>query len=465
MLCVILSTCGGGGSSNNNTPINIPLTVSSMTQDGIGINESICVQFSKQVEASTINSSSFLVSNNVTGTVTYDPSTYVACFKPSIYLSPSTKYTATITSDVKDTSGNAMNGYYTWNFTTGASTTSGSWKQISANGAPLTWSNLYYAWTGTDIIIFSYDNVGGQYGGKYNPFSDSWSKVSFTNMPSTRASQPTVWTGNEMIVWGGSTPLYGTILNTGGKYNPLTNVWVSTTTVNAPYPRYSNSAVWTGTEMIIWGGTDGSNLFNSGAKYNPNTDTWTPITTVNAPTGRLNPTAFWTGTEMIIWGGTDQYSNIVHSGAKYNPNTDTWTPITTANAPTGRLNYTAVWTGTEMIIWGGGEAVTMATGARYNPFNDTWTATTLTNAPIGRRNHSATWTGQEMIVWGGYTDNSESTCTGGRYNPLSDSWTAVTVTGGFCPSLNAFAIWTGTEMLVAGGDYGNQYHAGGMYTP
>jgi hypothetical protein len=70
-----------------------------------------------------------------------------------------------------------------------------------------------------------------------------------------------------------------------------------------------------------------------------------------------------------------------------------------------------------------------------------------------------------MIVWGGYTDNSESTCTGGRYNPLSDSWTAVTVTGGFCPSLNAFAIWTGTEMLVAGGDYGNQYHAGGMYTP
>src|SRR6266403_3317813 len=32
-------------------------------------------------------------------------------------------------------------------------------------------------------------------------------------------------------------------------------------------------------------------------------DTWTPTTTANAPDGRLLHTAVWTGAEMIVWGG------------------------------------------------------------------------------------------------------------------------------------------------------------------
>ena len=58
-----------------------------------------------------------------------------------------------------------------------------------------------------------------------------------------------------MIVWGGfntSSPPYR--LNTGGRYNPSTDSWISTSLVNAPSPRDYHSAVWTGTEMIVWGG-------------------------------------------------------------------------------------------------------------------------------------------------------------------------------------------------------------------
>ena len=59
-----------------------------------------------------------------------------------------------------------------------------------------------------------------------------------------------MWTGSEMIVWGGS----WRHLNTGGRYNPSTDSWTATSTTNAPAARDGHTAVWTGSEMIVWGG-------------------------------------------------------------------------------------------------------------------------------------------------------------------------------------------------------------------
>src|SRR5207244_4682482 len=36
---------------------------------------------------------------------------------------------------------------------------------------------------------------------------DTWTPTSLTNVPSTRDGHTAVWTGTEMIVWGGITPL------------------------------------------------------------------------------------------------------------------------------------------------------------------------------------------------------------------------------------------------------------------
>ena len=55
--------------------------------------------------------------------------------------------------------------------------------------------------------------------------------------------------------------------------------------------------------MIVWGGWDAANIFNTGGKYNPGTDSWTATSTTNAPTARYVHTAVWTGSEMIVWGG------------------------------------------------------------------------------------------------------------------------------------------------------------------
>ena len=70
-------------------------------------------------------------------------------------------------------------------------------------------------------------------------------------------------------------------------------------------------------------------------------DTWTATSTTNAPTGRDQHTAVWTGSEMIVWGGENN-GVLLNTGGRYNPSTDSWTATSTTDAPAARLYHTAV---------------------------------------------------------------------------------------------------------------------------
>src|SRR5205807_1010828 len=220
-------------------------------------------------------------------------------------------------------------------------------------------------------------------------------------------------------IWGGADA--GTAYNTGGRYNPSTDTWVAVSMTNAPAGRHFHTAVWTGSEMIVWGGQD-ANLtdLNSGGRYNPDTDSWTPISTDNAPQARHSQTAVWTGSEMIIWGGCfGNGCSPLNTGGRYNPSTNTWIATTTINAPSARADHTAVWNGGEMIVWGGffydGSNHWLNTGCRYNLSTNDWTPVTNTNAPEEREQSRAVWTGNEMIVWGGRDYPEGNLNTGGKY--------------------------------------------------
>src|SRR6476646_4201863 len=110
-------------------------------------------------------------------------------------------------------------------------------------------------------------------------------------------------------------------------------------------------------------------------------DTWIATSTTNAPSARAGHTAVWTGGEMIVWGGGASGPVYFNTGGRYNPSTDSWTTTSTANAPGGRQDCTAVWTGSEMIVWGGFNGAYLNTGARYNLSTDSWTATRTGNEP------------------------------------------------------------------------------------
>ena len=296
-----------------------------------------------------------------------------------------------------------------------------TWAAMSTDGAQSCYDPRA-VWTGSKMIVWgamSYDWLNE--GQAYAPGTDSWAPVSTTGAPTARVGHTAVWTGSRMIVWGGTDYADRGVpqTSTGGLYDPATDAWTATSLAGAPSPREGHTAVWTGSKMIVWGGS-GSVLAGTGAAYDPATDTWAPLSTTGAPTAREGHTAVWTGTRMIVWGGYDGVPGVpVGTGASYDPATDTWSPLATAGAPTGRSEHTAVWTGSRMIVWGGwpGGRAAEATGGVYDPSTDTWTPTSAVDVPTGREYHTAVWTGSKMVVWGGFDGGGDLLDSGGVYSP------------------------------------------------
>ncbi|HYV86157.1 MAG TPA: hypothetical protein VFB49_09615 [Patescibacteria group bacterium] len=344
-------------------------------------------------------------------------------------------------------------------------------------------------WTGTELILWSglirpgiYNDSWANAGGRYNPVTDSWIPIaSDTTVPRARNHAATVWTGTEMIVWGGQVGPYGPeFLGTGGRYDPATDSWTGTSIDPAtPSPRAGATAVWTGTEMVVWGGSAGLSEFPStGGRYSPALDHWTPTSIMaGTATGRSLHTAVWTGTEMIVWGGEGPCcSGPVATGGRYRPSDDTWTPTRSdATAPSSRESHSAVWTGQEMIVWGGiASTATFNTGGRYDPATDAWTPTRVdATTPQARREHTAVWTGSRMVIWGGDTTYivGGADQTGSLYDPGTDSWTPTAIDPGTpSPRYSHAAVWTGQEMIVWGGYFDGAQNrtplnSGGEYDP
>lgn len=304
-------------------------------------------------------------------------------------------------------------------------------------------------WTGIEMIIFGGTDMESEFqtntGSRYNPVFDTWSAITDLNAPQPRSSHSAVWTGTEMIIWGGyNSSLQNNSINSGSRYNPTLDTWKSIPIPGENSQRFGHSGIWTGSEMIVWGGTNGDVHFNTGFIFDPALETWRNISNENAPSSRSSHTAIWTGTEMIVWGGFLNSTSISNTGGRYNPITDQWEATSQDSAPSRRNRHTAIWTGVEMIIWGGvgSSLVQLNTGGRYNPITDTWLSTTTSNAPERRYAHSAFWTGTEMIVWGGFGEN------GGFYEPQSNTWRSLAEDS---PSLSRHnAVWTGSGMIAWG---------------
>jgi hypothetical protein len=118
--------------------------------------------------------------------------------------------------------------------------------------------------------------------------------------------------------------------------------------------------------MIIWGGistfsADGGHFLDTGAIYDPQGNPqWIPLLDPIRPPLRAAHTAVWTGEEMLVWGGGYRDDDLTciftlyrQSGGIFVPRLGRWYRMGDSNAPRGRAGHTAVWTGQEMIVWGG----------------------------------------------------------------------------------------------------------------
>jgi hypothetical protein len=116
--------------------------------------------------------------------------------------------------------------------------------------------------------------------------------------------------------------------------------------------------------MIVWGSSD--NLSVAGERYDPATDGWTPLSPSGDLTSRWLHTAVWTGSQMIVWGGDNTDFGSYDGGGTYTPAVDSWVPVSSSGAPASRIGHTAVWTGSAMLVWGGyGSSNSLNNGGSY----------------------------------------------------------------------------------------------------
>jgi hypothetical protein len=239
-------------------------------------------------------------------------------------------------------------------------------------------------------------------------------------------------------------------------------------------PRGGASVIWTGHQLIVWGGASASHgqaLQANGAAYDPSAGRWRPL-----PAGPLSPrvgqTAVWTGTEMVVWGGYDRLAHrqfrVSADGAAYSPTTRRWRVLPPAPL-SARADAIGIWTGGRVILLGGHPAVTSNTargyrdGAAYDPVRHQWRHIAPPKSPRG---HPLTWDTAvgargRLLAWSQWATERQlspnsSTSSGGvdlfTYTDRTGRWRLLPTKPSELPAVEE-ALWTGQEAIVRGSTY------------
>lgn len=183
----------------------------------------------------------------------------------------------------------------------------------------------------------------------------------------------------------------------------------------------------------------------------PPTPTWRPIP--KAPiAGRVGAGAVWTGAEMIVWGGVARGATIrtVGDGAAFDPASGTWRSIRPApGRMTGGGGQAAVWTGRRALFWAGNSPDGPARGAVYNPRTDRWRS--MFRGPLGpREGYVSAWTGTELVIVGGTVGDGLAQPIAAAVDPATGRWNRLP---GFDQLLGlrpSGAVWSGDRLFVGG---------------
>ncbi|MGH9040459.1 MAG: Kelch repeat-containing protein [Acidimicrobiia bacterium] len=282
--------------------------------------------------------------------------------------------------------------------------------------------------------------------------SPRWRTIKRTTL-SGRSQHSAVWTGDEMVIWGGSRGSTGG-LDDGAAYRPSTGTWRRLP--QAPIQaRSGHIGVWTGREMLVWGGS-GSGIgvaagpeadFPDGAAWSPDANEWRRIRTFPL-VPRSEMAAAWTSRQLVVWGGREvgrPNDGGLADGAVYSPTGDEWT-VMSPGPLDGRVAPSIAPIGDRVLVAGGtrvGEG-TRLDGAIYDPGADSWTPIRPAPHELDCRQPcpAGIWTGGEVIF----------PASGLAYDPGTDTWRSLPECRSAGPGVTAWAaVWTGSQLLVWGG--------------
>lgn len=131
----------------------------------------------------------------------------------------------------------------------------------------------------------------------------------------------------------------------GAAYDPATDRWRPL----APAPiagRHAHDAVWTGEELLVFGGLTATGTSREAAAYRPDRDQWRRL--ADLPFPRAHGQTVWTGRQALSALGSDITEESLTDVITYDPTGDRWHVIPGHHVAAG----TAVWTGTQVLTIG-----------------------------------------------------------------------------------------------------------------
>jgi hypothetical protein len=301
------------------------------------------------------------------------------------------------------------------------------------------------------LFVVHSQNGGGDVAGEiYVPATDSATPMAASNQI-WRYDPAMAWTGDDLLMVGGSN---GPGLDDVAlAYNPATDGW---RTLDGPPDGVGGRSnlvggpgVWTGEELVLW---------QEGLALDPDTGTWRSLTPPPPPR-RAFPATVWTGTQIVVWGGCDASlpqcddfaRGLLSDGALYDVAADRWRPMADSPLAPG-VHPTGVLADGELLLYAGGSSPDAqgAQAASYDPATDTWAQ--LPDPPIRQRRYAtAAWTGAHFVVWGGEQTGDSWYDDGAAYDPATDTWIALPDPPPGSARDRHAMVWATDRLYIAGG--------------
>ncbi len=285
------------------------------------------------------------------------------------------------------------------------------------------------------------------------PDPGDWNELPPAPEDSGRTAAAAVWGGDRVWIWGG-TGSAGAPTPAGLSFEPGTGSWSSLPGGGGAGTR-SPCVAWMGDRLFVAGAV--ADAPHTAAIFDPDDQSWTPLGGPPADETRSRPACVWTGEEVLMWGG-----DAGGTGHAWNVEAAAWRPLPSLAGAADVYAVHGEWTGEEAaFLWAGSPLFL------YDPGTETWRSASLENAPIPGQKGLA-WTGDQLVVWG-EADTFVPLMTGGLYDPKDDRWTEIDPQHGMVPRTGFDMVWTGDELLIWGGDelegQGRQFRNGALYDP
>jgi hypothetical protein len=249
----------------------------------------------------------------------------------------------------------------------------------------------------------------GASAGAYDPTWDRWRVIAPAPISPTFAEA--IWTGDEMMVFGGVSQGGLRNLSDAAAYNPVTKTWRSLADLPYGLEREAEAVLGDGV-VYAWPSWFGhAEATPAPLAYDLDTDSWQPLLTPEGLDTPASPSLVWTGHELLAWGLAPSFDNDQGIGVAFEPATGTWRPLPAAPLEPTRsedgneASQAATWTGSEMVVWTGWigtewEAPTTLIVA-YDPNTQTWRHLDPAPVPsIGLWHRPLIWTGTQLLVYG-----------------------------------------------------------------